>query len=310
MTNLAYDLIGDIHGCARTLEALLLALGYDDRSGVYRHPQRKLIFLGDFIDRGPRQRETLAIVRPMLEAATALAVMGNHEFNAIAYHQPNDKGGYLRAHSAKNQHQHQAFLDAYPSQDERDEVVEWFYTLPMFLELEGFRVVHAAWLPEMVNLVRRWAPNGLLSRDLCKRASLPETEEFIAVESLLKGWETELPDGAFFADKDGNRRTRMRTRWWEPVALTLSEAAIGPAVSDGPFDAKGTALYPESERSVFVGHYWLEGTPRLWASNVCCLDYSVAKGGPLVAYRWNGESRLDERNFVSVPNSDYPGAEF
>ena len=80
-----YDIIGDIHGHHRTLEALLGQLGYIVSDGVWRHSSRQIIFLGDFIDRGPGQQETLAIVRPMVDQSAALAVMGNHEFNAIAW---------------------------------------------------------------------------------------------------------------------------------------------------------------------------------------------------------------------------------
>ena len=89
-----YDIIGDIHGHARTLEALLGRLGYSLFDGVYRHPERKVIFLGDFIDRGPHQRGVIRIVRPMIERGSALAVMGNHEFNAIAYATPRSGGGF------------------------------------------------------------------------------------------------------------------------------------------------------------------------------------------------------------------------
>jgi hypothetical protein len=45
----------------------------------------------------------------------------------------------------------------------------------------------------------------------------------------------------------------------------------------------------------------MEGKPTLLAPNIACTDYSVAKpGGKLVAYRWDGESKLDENKFVSV----------
>ena len=50
-----YDIIGDVHGQAGKLEALLEAMGYRNHSGAYRHPSRKAIFVGDFVDRGPRQ---------------------------------------------------------------------------------------------------------------------------------------------------------------------------------------------------------------------------------------------------------------
>jgi hypothetical protein len=71
--NQKYDLIGDIHGYANELKALLTALGYSRQDGVYRHPERKVIFLGDFIDRGPGIRETLHVVKGMVDAGAALA---------------------------------------------------------------------------------------------------------------------------------------------------------------------------------------------------------------------------------------------
>ena len=64
-----YELIGDIHGHAAALQQLLGKLGYARHKGVYRHSERQAIFLGDFFDRGPKIRETLEIVRPMIDAA-------------------------------------------------------------------------------------------------------------------------------------------------------------------------------------------------------------------------------------------------
>ena len=82
-----FDIIGDIHGHAKELEILLVKLGYKRNAGIYSHPEeRKCIFLGDYIDRGPNIRETLHIVKDMCEAGSAFAIMGNHEFNFLAYH--------------------------------------------------------------------------------------------------------------------------------------------------------------------------------------------------------------------------------
>ena len=59
--------------------------------------------------------------------------------------------------------------------------------------------------------------------------------------------------------------------------------------------------YGHSEPPVFLGHYWLEGTPETLEENVACLDYSVGRpGGKLVSYRWDGERRLAKKSFVSV----------
>jgi len=54
-----YDIIGDIHGYADELTELLERLGYDRRRGHYSHPDRKAVFVGDFIDRGPQILEVL-----------------------------------------------------------------------------------------------------------------------------------------------------------------------------------------------------------------------------------------------------------
>ena len=88
---MGYDIIGDIHGHNEKLEALLYKLGYRNTAGAWRHPERQAIFVGDFIDRGPSQVQTVNTVRRMVEAGVALAVMGNHELNAIAWHTPDPR---------------------------------------------------------------------------------------------------------------------------------------------------------------------------------------------------------------------------
>ena len=108
-----YDLIGDIHGHATELKQLLEKLGYTLEEGGYHHPEREVIFLGDFIDRGTEILEVLQLVRPMIDSGEAKAVMGNHEFNALAYHteDPGQPGKHLRRHNRKNNDQHQDTID-------------------------------------------------------------------------------------------------------------------------------------------------------------------------------------------------------
>lgn len=88
-----YDLIGDIHGHADKLEELLRTLGYELKNGMYGHAERKLLFVGDYIDRGPKIRETLQLVRSMVDSGTAIALMGNHEYNALCFHFQETEGG-------------------------------------------------------------------------------------------------------------------------------------------------------------------------------------------------------------------------
>ena len=72
-----FDFIGVIHGYAESLELLLQKLGYIKTEKGYRHSHRKVFFLGDFIDRGPKIRETLHIVKTMIDNGNALLIMGN-----------------------------------------------------------------------------------------------------------------------------------------------------------------------------------------------------------------------------------------
>ncbi len=303
--NGGFDIIGDIHGYAGPLRRLLAKLGYEEKDGCYRHPERRVIFLGDFIDRGPAIRETLRIVRSMIDGGWALAVMGNHEFNVLCYHTAGADGAPLRANSEKNRDQHKGTLEAfleYP--DEWRDYLAWFRTLPLYLELADLRVVHAAW--------DDFAIAKLSGRDRLDEATLHKaaskgTPEYDAVELLLKGREIELPDGYRFADRHGVSRSGMRTKWWvSGEGLTFKELVF-PASDDIPAIplpadlASALAPYAEDAPPAFVGHYWLAPShPRApLTRNVACVDFSVAKGGPLVAYRWNGQGPLTDAGFVS-----------
>ena len=84
-----FDLIGDVHGCFDELEALMGKLGYVIEAGLdvkegapYRvtHPEgRKLIFVGDLVDRGPKSPEVLRLVMDMCKSGIAFCVTGNHD---------------------------------------------------------------------------------------------------------------------------------------------------------------------------------------------------------------------------------------
>lgn len=78
-----FDIIGDVHGCADELESLFLLLGYhQDTSDRYlwKPPAgRTAVFVGDFVDRGPRIADALKIAMQMVSAGVAFAVPGNHD---------------------------------------------------------------------------------------------------------------------------------------------------------------------------------------------------------------------------------------
>jgi hypothetical protein len=307
LTTTPIDLIGDIHGHADELDALLKKLGYARRNGSYAHPERTVFFVGDYIDRGPKIRETLDIVRRMVEAGQAIALMGNHEYNALCYHTPDGKGGYLRAHTEKNDHQHAETLRQFACATESIlPWIDWFRTLPLFLETDTFRVVHACWDAQHIATLRARLVNDRLTEALLHEAAAPGSALYTAVEETLKGKEVRLPAGHTFKDKQGTPREELRVKWWvDPVGATYRELGFPPHedLPDYPVDVAhfgGRPHYFADEVPVFFGHYWLQHEPMLQRENICCLDYSVAKEGRLVAYRFDGELKLDAGKLVCV----------
>lgn len=303
-----YDLIGDIHGHAAELMQLLQTLGYREQGGVYRHPERQVIFVGDFIDRGPRIREVLQIVRGMVENGQALSVMGNHELNALGYHTPDPDapGEFLRRHIPKNVHQHRQTRDQL-TRDELNSYLDWFRTLPLWLDLPGLRVVHACWDPGSVQVISEaLTACGGITEEFLQSACREGHPLFAPVEIVLKGKEAPLPPGLSFADKDGHVRTRMRLRWYLPPAgHTYGSYSMTDSIDlKQPLEdslLQQAVPYPAHAKPLFVGHYWLNAAqPALLTPNVACLDYSVAKGGYLCAYRWDGEQTLSNSRFVRV----------
>jgi hypothetical protein len=293
-----YDLVGDIHGHADPLHRLLDKLDYSEIGGVFRHPVRRMIFVGDFVDRGPEQREVLRIARSMCEAGSASAVLGNHEFNAIGWAAEREDGGFLRDHSAKNAHQHAEFLRQFePDSSDHQDAVRWFRRLPVWLELPGIHVVHACWHePSRVALLPFLDEQGRLTDAGIHESYHFGSDAHAAIEILLKGPEQRLPEGIHFFDKDGHKREEVRLRWWDQDATTFRKAALG---LEGREDELPDSTLPRDFRyleskPVFFGHYWLNDRPRVTASNAACLGFSVAKKGYLTAYRWSGERELTE----------------
>jgi hypothetical protein len=146
--------IGDVHGCADELEALLRACGCG--------PHDQVVLVGDLVAKGPDSRGVLAIVREV----GARSVCGNHDHHVLRYHraladgQPPPRLGpdHLRV-AQELEPQDWAQLEA----------------LPLFLRLPGHNalVVHAGLVPgiplerqdpEMLMNLRTIRPDGTGSR--------------------------------------------------------------------------------------------------------------------------------------------------
>jgi hypothetical protein len=245
-------------------------------------------------------RKTLEIVRPMVESGAALAVMGNHELNALAFHTPHPEkpGSHLRPHNEKNSYQHAETMRQVPAEDLAS-YLAWFRTLPLWLDLGGLRVVHACWDAPMAGHVK----DKPVTDEFLYSACLEGGDLFGPVETLLKGKEARLPPGVTITDKDGHQRSATRIKWFDdPAGHTYGSYSMEPVECDLPLPQavlEEASPYPHNEKPVFIGHYWLKGPqPELLRRNVACVDWSVAKSGFLCAYRWDGERELARGKFV------------
>lgn len=305
-----YDFIPDTHGQRELLVDLLARLGYRRSAAGWRRPGggRRVVFLGDYVDRGPDSPGVIHLVRDMVEADAALAIAGNHEVNMIRFHARKIGAPEpMREHSPKNIAQHAETLAAYEGRDAQlTQDLRWLADLPFWLDLGDVRAVHAAWDDDAVARLSSATPKGQLGVEGHLRYG-KQSEIGAAIEVLTCGPEVDLPEPHAFTDKGGHRRTRTRIIWWRAGAATWRDIALSvPNLSelpDEPAPAHVSARqYPGDAAPVLFGHYWKtwDGGPgQLEAANAFCLDYSAAVDGPLVCYRHDEGEPLDLARLVA-----------
>jgi hypothetical protein len=133
------DIVGDIHGELDALRALLARLGYAPDG---THPNgRRLVFVGDLGDRGHDSPGVIELVRALVERDRAQCVLGNHELNLLRRDLKHGNAWYL---DASHDEQQSEFRHCRPAPAEHT-YDDFFRALPLALEREDLRVVHAAW---------------------------------------------------------------------------------------------------------------------------------------------------------------------
>ncbi|MDO6562589.1 metallophosphoesterase [Amphritea sp. 1_MG-2023] len=307
-----YDLIGDVHGCALSLKLLLHKLGYRRQKGIYQHPHRQAIFLGDIVDRGPRIREALHIVRDMVDAGHAQIVMGNHEFNYLSYLTPGLPGSgmpYLRVHNQRHQRILNATLEQlanYPQ--EQKEFLQWIKGMPLFLDDDQFRVVHACWSAQHIQRFIDTQGGNQIDDNYLHRSAHEGTLEWETMDRLLRGTHLKLPNDEMMVSKDGYKRRFFRTKFWAEKPEYYVDVVFQPDPLPehvarrrlSSQDYQDLLYYGVDEPLLFIGHYWCDGEPKPLARNIACIDYSAVKFGKLVAYRLDQETTIDPKKFIWV----------
>lgn len=147
------DIVGDVHGELEALQELLRLLGYAPDG---RHPDgRRLVFVGDLVDRGPDSVGVVRLVRGLVEAGRAQVVLGNHELNLLRRQRKHGNDWFWNEASA---HDRVFAPYAVAADGEREPMLAWFDTWPLALQREDLRIVHAAW--DAASIARLEASDG------------------------------------------------------------------------------------------------------------------------------------------------------
>ncbi|MBP8183291.1 MAG: metallophosphoesterase [Rhodoferax sp.] len=257
------DIVGDIHGEFDALLQLMAHLGYDSEG---RHPDgRTLVFVGDFCDRGPNSPAVLELAQKLVQSGRAVAVLGNHEINLLREDAKDGSGWFFEARVERDHEKFAPFQR--PTLQQRQEIVAFLSTLPIALERQDLRVVHAAWQEAQIEAVRR-LPEGSVrdeydrweqvAQQQARESALQERMEQ-ELEKWAHGLENSQRQPPFLhahAEFEANKQML------NPLKVLTSGVEQGGAA---PFFSGGKWRFAErmpwwdaytDSTPVVVGHYW------------------------------------------------------
>ena len=248
------DIVGDVHGEIDPLLSLMHHLGYDEHG--FHPDNRKLVFVGDLTDRGPDSLTVVNLVQTLTETQRAQCVLGNHELNILLNQRKHDNGWFYGEEFSDNGY---IVPQALANNNNRDRILDFFNTLPIALEREDLRVIHACWHAPMMKSLRE--TEGVIAlteqhEDLIEKRTenshLDEVDISLEhqnqnpVRRLTSGPEERI-HSPFFAS--GKMRHEQRVQWWNNY----------------------------NETFCVFGHYSIpDGKPRGNQSSFC-VDYGVGK---------------------------------
>lgn len=235
------DIIGDIHGECGALTSLLDRLGYD---GNGNHKEgRRLVFIGDLIDRGPDSPGVVRLVRHLMQLGKAQCILGNHELNILRGEHKHGNHWFFGETEVIRKDKEATSFQVLADENFQKEVKEFFLSLPMALERDDVVVVHAAWDEESAEKMRQCESNVMEAYDSFERKiqegikadGITDQDEIDMreqnlnpVKVLCSGYEGRAAE-PFFAG--GKMRNLERLKWWEDYAA-------------------------KDSRLVVIGHYW------------------------------------------------------
>ncbi len=296
------DVIGDIHGEIEAFERLLEHLGYGNDGS---HPEdRHLVFVGDLTDRGPDSPAVLRKVMTFCQEGRAQCVLGNHELALLNDDRKHANGWWFEETGSEE------YPQVPVNAEEKAQLREFLAGLPLVLERDDLRVVHACWNTTAIKQLRRLDYEATTVVDLYrslilefkKRWSSGVLRDSLDIEQKLldrnvdnKNW---IPH--YFGTKARYEREKQMSN---PVAIVTSGEETE---TDKPFFAGGKWRMVERVKwwdhynddvRVIVGHYWRninevrpevsskqevdlfkDVLPHQWLGakkNVYCVDFSI-----------------------------------
>jgi len=270
-------IVGDIQGCCDPLDSLLAEIDFS--------PSRDHLWvLGDLVNRGPKNLQTLQRLRDLGDAATCL--LGNHDLHllAVAY-------GVRRAHRSDT-------IDDILESPERDGWIEWIRERPLAVHAQGWLMVHAGVVPQ-------WdlATTLRLAGEVEQHLRSDNMHDFLQV---MYGNEPSRWDESLA----GNERMRFTVNVLTRIRFVTAEGALELKSKEGSarapeglvpwFDAPGrqTVGVP-----IAFGHWSTLGLVE--RPDLLGLDTGCVWGGQLTAVRVDGGRR--ELIQVDCPQAQEPG---
>ncbi|NQU50621.1 MAG: metallophosphoesterase [Planctomycetes bacterium] len=271
------DFIGDVHGEFGALECLLAMLGYRPDGS---HPEnRKLVFLGDLVDRGPDSLSVVRLVSELMDAGQAQCVLGNHELNLMLG--KAREGNQWFAGETQELREDGLLPQVLATAEERLWISEFLKTLPIVLYRSDVRAVHACWDDSLVAKLRMsQGPANYSFREWRQRIDDSLAREHMDVRGLQGDLRRQNLNPISVATSGIEQRTAVpfwaggrlrkveRVAWWENYRSS----------PDVVFGHYWRSLDP-MEEPIKAGPYLFSGLP-LEAplgplQNAYCIDYSA-----------------------------------
>jgi hypothetical protein len=242
------DIIGDVHGEYEALQSLLANLGYD---GDGRHPEdRRLVFVGDIIDRGPSNVSVVDLVRRLVQDWRAQCIIGNHELNLLRRQRKDGNAWFYGEHEDDGR---PAFEELLTRDDDREAMLAFFQSLPLALERDDLRVVHACWDESSIAKVRHPSTSAIdlfhqheqaLRQEIARNPPAEKVDEQLIYQNrnpikvLTSGFEERHPGFMH----NGKMRYNQRATWWKDYP------ASGPFCVFGHYNRLNA---PDNEAYIF-----------------------------------------------------------